>query len=207
MSKRIQLRRGTATEHSTFVGADGEVTVDTTKKALVLHDGVTAGGVTLPYLEGGKIPSTQLPDSTVSTKGAVKIATVAEVNAGTDFTKFVTPTTLRTGVKTLLNVTDSAPMYACRAWANFDGTTSTIRGSGNVSSIGKNGTGDYTVNFITAMPDTNYTVCTGGTINAAGTTATLIVIHTKTTASFKVRVYNNSFAAADLTNLDVGVFR
>lgn len=44
MSKRIQLRRGTATEHSTFTGAVGEVTVDTTNKTLRVHDGVTVGG-------------------------------------------------------------------------------------------------------------------------------------------------------------------
>jgi hypothetical protein len=53
------------------------------------------------------------------------------------------------------------PEYKCRAWVNFDGTTatpSTIRGSGNVSSVTKNGTGDYTVNFTTAMPDVNYSI-------------------------------------------------
>ena len=47
MATRLQLRKGTTTEHSTFIGADGEVTVDTTKKTLVLHDGKTAGGVTI----------------------------------------------------------------------------------------------------------------------------------------------------------------
>jgi hypothetical protein len=55
----------------------------------------------------------------------------------------------------------SAPIYAARAWVNFDGTTatpSTIRGSGNVSSVTRNATGDYTVNFTTAMPDANYSV-------------------------------------------------
>ena len=51
----------------------------------------------------------------------------------------------------------SAPSYACRAWVNFDGTgTVAIRASGNVSSITDNGTGDYTVNFTTAMVDANY---------------------------------------------------
>ena len=49
------------------------------------------------------------------------------------------------------------PAYFCRAWVNFNGTgTVAIRASGNVSSITDNGTGDYTVNFTTAMPDTNY---------------------------------------------------
>ena len=45
------------------------------------------------------------------------------------------------------------------AWVNFNGTgTVAISGSGNVSSITDNGTGDYTVNFTTAMPDVNYAV-------------------------------------------------
>ena len=60
---------------------------------------------------------------------------------------------------TLFNASGSAPVYACRAWVNWDGASgagTTIRGSGNVSSITYNGTGDYTVNFTTAMPDANY---------------------------------------------------
>ena len=51
----------------------------------------------------------------------------------------------------------AATAYGCRAWVNFNGTgTVAIRASGNVSSITDNGTGDYTVNFTTAMPDANY---------------------------------------------------
>jgi hypothetical protein len=51
----------------------------------------------------------------------------------------------------------AAIAYGCRAWVNFNGTgTVAIRASGNVSSITDNGTGDYTVNFTTAMPDANY---------------------------------------------------
>ena len=47
----------------------------------------------------------------------------------------------------------------CRAWVNFNGTgTVAIRASYNVSSITDNGTGDYTVNFTTAMVDANYAV-------------------------------------------------
>ena len=40
----IQFRRGTTTEHNSFTGLLGEVTVDTTKKTIVVHDGSTAGG-------------------------------------------------------------------------------------------------------------------------------------------------------------------
>ena len=52
-----------------------------------------------------------------------------------------------------------AAAYGCRAWVHFDGSgTPAIRASGNVSSITDNGTGDYTVNFTTSMPDGNYAV-------------------------------------------------
>ena len=44
MATQLQLRRGTTTEHNTFTGAVGEVTVDTTKNVLVVHNGTTAGG-------------------------------------------------------------------------------------------------------------------------------------------------------------------
>ena len=44
MATRVQFRRGTTAEHSTFTGAEGEITVNTTKDTLVVHDGSTAGG-------------------------------------------------------------------------------------------------------------------------------------------------------------------
>lgn len=60
----------------------------------------------------------------------------------------------------------------CRAWVNFNGTgTVAIRASFNVSSITDNGTGDYTVNFTTALPDANYAVVASGATTATPTTA------------------------------------
>jgi len=47
MATQVQLRRGTTTEHASFTGAVGEVTVDITKDTLVVHDGATAGGYPL----------------------------------------------------------------------------------------------------------------------------------------------------------------
>lgn len=44
MSIEVKLRRGTSTEHSSFTGANGEITIDTTLQTLRVHDGVTAGG-------------------------------------------------------------------------------------------------------------------------------------------------------------------
>jgi hypothetical protein len=62
-----------------------------------------------------------------------------------------------------------ARAFGCRAWVNFNGTgTVAIRASGNVTSITDNGTGDYTVNFTTAMPDANYSVVAGSSFTANG---------------------------------------
>jgi len=69
-----------------------------------------------------------------------------------------------------LNATGSAPLFACRAWVNFNGTgTVAIRASGNVSSITDNATGDYTINFTTAMPDAHYSIAGLGSVMNAGT--------------------------------------
>lgn len=100
---------------------------------------------------------------------AANVASQAEAEAGTDNAKLMTPLRLRNA----LNAAGSAPTYACRAWVNFNGTgTVAIRASGNVSSITDNGTGDYTVNFATAMPDANYAV--HAQANVSATTAGLV---------------------------------
>ena len=71
MAIQIQLRQGTTTEHNSFTGAVGEVTVDTTNKTLRVHDGSTVGGTRLATLTGGLVPTTQLPAATTSVQGAV----------------------------------------------------------------------------------------------------------------------------------------
>lgn len=67
----------------------------------------------------------------------------------------------------LSTASGSAPSYSARAWVNFNGTgTVAIRSSANVTSITDNGTGYYTVNITTALPDANYAVsvvCFAGT--------------------------------------------
>jgi hypothetical protein len=57
---------------------------------------------------------------------------------------------------------------SAKAWVNFNGTgTVAIRASYNVTSITDNGTGDYTVNFTTAIADTNYVVCVNASVKDA----------------------------------------
>jgi len=99
----------------------------------------------------------------------------------------------------------AATAYGCRAWVNFDGTTatpSTIRGSGNVSSITHSSNGNYTINFTTAMPDANY--ATTGNCAVLNTTYT----SSKSTGSYLINVFRTN--TTTLTNdpeVSVIVFR
>lgn len=98
------------------------------------------------------------------------------------------------GTSVLATPTGSAPSYTCRAWVNFNGTgTVAIRASGNVSSITDNGTGDYTVNFTTAMSDANYSAV----VTPSNDPTARIVANTKAfaTSSFGLTTYNESSGA------------
>ncbi len=99
------------------------------------------------------------------------------------------------------------PQFACRAWVNFNGTgTVAIRASGNVSSITDNGTGDYTVNFTTAMPDANYSFnVTGGPASIASGNQTWMsqnATTNPTTTSFRILSQSMGAGGSTYTNTD-----
>ena len=94
MAGQLKLRRGTTSQLANYIGSEGELTYDTALKSLVLHDGVTLGGVKIPYLSNGTVPSTMLPTATESVIGASKIATTAIAQAGTNDTDIITPAKL-----------------------------------------------------------------------------------------------------------------
>ena len=98
------------------------------------------------------------------------------------------------------------PRFGCRAWVNFNGTgVVAIRASGNVSSITDNGTGDYTVNFTTALSDANYAVIGSAFTNVTGSAGPNLNT-TPTTSS--VRVYTGNPASfADATGCYFAIFR
>jgi hypothetical protein len=76
-----------------------------------------------------------------------------------------------------------------KAWVNFNGTgTVAIRDSFNVSSITDNGTGDYTVNFTTALPNANYSCVSGLTSDGSVGTANPRVAEMVTTSTSAMRM-------------------
>lgn len=93
----------------------------------------------------------------------------------------------------------------CRAWVNFVGSTATIRASFNVSSVTRNATGDYTVNFTNALADTNY----GWSYSAGDATSVSFagVVKAFTTSSLRVLGQGGTGTAFDYSFNGVSVFR
>jgi hypothetical protein len=106
-------------------------------------------------------------------------------------------------------------VYTCKAWVNFNGTgTVAIRASGNVSSITDNGTGDYTVNFTTAMPDVNYGwAASAGQNNVAqnlfvSAPNSVAYATWKQTGLLRLKaVFSNTLADTDPIDFSVAIFR
>ena len=145
---------------------------------------------------------------TLTATGAVTLTTVLPVasggtgvstSTGTGANVLGTSPTMATPTfdsAQLATVVGTAPLYMARAWVNFNGTgTVAIRASGNVSSITDNGTGDYTVNFTTAMADVNYAAFISS--GQGSTSGWHEVGTTKTTTTCNVFTTNHSAFTGD----------
>jgi hypothetical protein len=127
-------------------------------------------------------------------------------------------------IKKALNADNDPPIYACRAWVNFDGTKNTageastantnrlIRASGNVSSVTRVAQGQYTVNFTTAMPDANYSThaTTASNSNSAFSASTVNGRTFTTTSAVRIvtafaNASNNGYSDPD--DVSVAIFR
>jgi hypothetical protein len=93
-----------------------------------------------------------------------------------------------------------ATAYGCRAWVNFNGTgTIAIRASANVTSLTDNGTGDYTVNLTTAMPDANYAIC-GNVGNTTNSDKVMIPTNLAAPTTSAFRISSQTYLGANNDN-------
>lgn len=112
------------------------------------------------------------------------------------------------------NQTGSAPIYGCRAWCVFDGTltgTNAPTAGGNVTSVTRNATGDYTINFTTALPDANYSVVGTSTPDIVGNRNNCVAApYSQAPSTTSVRIANTVGSTAALTDgkyINVAIFR
>jgi hypothetical protein len=127
---------------------DNEITTSKILDANVT-DAKLATGIDASKLTTGTLPIARIADGAVTND---KLSLAA--NAGE--------------IKKALNADNAPPIFACRAWVLFDAqkgedgnnssdnTNRLVLANGNVSSVKKEGSGDYTVNFAAAMPSVNY---------------------------------------------------
>jgi hypothetical protein len=127
--------------------------------------------------------------------------------------KAVYESTIGTDYNTSANLANG---YLCRAWVNFNGTgTVAIRSSGNVSSITDNGTGDYTINFTTNMPDADYAVISNQQFDvSAAASPTFVGLRAsygattlKSTSQYRIVTTNFNGSNTDAEQISSGVFR
>ena len=196
MAKLLKLRRGTTSQHNTFTGAEGEVTIDTTKDTAVVHDGSQAGGRPLARedmsnvssasiagrLGAGAIQGTQLENSGVTagaygSSSAIPIVTVdAQGLVTAASTTAIDSTTIANGSASVA-VSNNGPITSN---ANHDFSAG-IDVTGNITA-----TGDLTV--------------TGGDIHIQGTEAKLHLTDTNNDDDFLVFNNNGTFKVYDATN-------
>ena len=207
----------------------GLVNADIDAAAAIAHTklaNITAGRVLLGNASNVPTATELTGDVTVSNTGVTAIGNSKVVTAMVNDSAINTAK-VNNGAITAAKLdgaqTGSAPIYGCRAWANFNGTRNStdtgasvnggnvlIRASGNVSSVRKDATGKYTVTFTTNMQDANYAaVATGSNNSADGRQSSIEVDHVsggQTTSQLGISTSNGSGIRTDTATVCVAVF-
>lgn len=171
--------------------------------------GSPADGMVVTITTTQEITALTIAGNSGQSIGGSQVALMA-ANSSISFVYRQSNTTWYNNSGPALGNVGTAPVYAARAWVNFNGTgTVAIRASGNVSSISDNGTGDYTVNFTTAMSDANYSsVVTCGTSAGAGNLRAATTLTGLITASaFRFQTCSSNGITSDVEAVYANIHR
>jgi hypothetical protein len=151
------------------------------------------------------IATKQYVDSSITAAGGVTLTGTQTLTNKTLTAPVLTSPVIDSA--TFSTVPGSAPLFAARVWANFNGTSGStaVRNSGNVSSVSRTATGRYTVNFTTAMNDTNYSVVGEAFTGSTGSFTMGLQVITYSTTSVALMTWNSS-GASDFAYVNFAVF-
>ncbi len=109
----------------------------------------------------------------------------------------------------ITQTTGTAPYFGVRAWASYNGITESLNASGNIASVVRNSTGNYTFTFTTAMPDANYSLIVSISQENTATSHGVSYIVSQSTTAFEISIYNpnNSGDTMNKGIINVSVIR
>ena len=203
-------------DDATFAsGAVDNVSTQLSSGSIIVKD----GGIATAKLADSAVTTAKIADSNVTTAKIADSAVAFEklddvIDDDTMATASATTLATSESIKAYVDnngitqSTGSAPYYGVRAWANYNGVNNTLYAGGNIASVTKNGTGDYTFTFTTAMPDGNYAL----TVGFSGEYTTghgIAFIQTQTSSNFRILVHDedSSVNPMDKANMNVSVIR
>jgi hypothetical protein len=184
-----------------------QLQIGSTNGTVALGGGLTTNGTSrLKFLASNTVINWQISQND-SISGAFEI-TPSTVAGGSTFTTPAAAITAAGLFQFNSGYGSSATAYGCRAWVNFNGIgTVAIRASGNVSSITDNGTGNYTVNFTTAIVDANYAPVGTAEDVSTGNFVTGNAVTVPTTSGFTFFIVSSAGAVTDSARVNIGIFR
>ena len=192
MAKLLKLRRGTTTQHASFTGAEGEVTIDTTKDTAVVHDGSQAGGRPLLREDMSNLPAGTIDNADVNASAAI-----AGTKISPDFgSQDITTTGKIKFANVYTNESDlpSASTYhGMFAHVHSTGLAYYAHG-GNWIKLAKLTGADFTGNITT----TGTVTATGNRMTISGTDPALVLTDNESNPDYEVRNQNSVFRIFDV---------
>lgn len=203
MTLYVRASSANATTTPTFTPNSGSIAAKTIVKgagaALAAGD-IAGGGHWIELQYDLTLDKWVLLNPATGVSSGIPQASTAEILAETAVAKYISPDRLKASVRTV------------RAWVNFAGATGTINASFNVSSVTRNSTGNYTVNFTNPMADTNYFgagIAGAGDTNTSSSAVREYNGGTKTTTAYQVATIGGASASlnyTDFTRAGIAIF-